>query len=21
MNVMVYTYTTEHMRYCVYKDS
>ena len=21
MNVMVYRYTTEHMRYCVYKDS
>ena len=21
MNVMMYTYTTEHMRYCVYKDS
>jgi len=21
MNGMVYTYTTEHMRYCVYKDS
>ena len=20
MNVMMYTYTTEHMRYCVYKD-
>ena len=21
MNVMMSTYTTEHMRYCVYKDS
>jgi len=21
MNVIMYTYTTEHMRYCVYKDS